>query len=157
MADERDIRLAAHTECQVVVQGDQAYLMQLLVNLVENALKHTPAGGSVRVAVAGDTDFDTALIAVRDTGVGIASEHLPHLFERFYRVDPARSSSGAGLGLAICRWVAEAHGGRIDVESQPGTGTTFTVRLRRNPTSPTPPTNATSRTGPTGLTALRVR
>jgi heavy metal sensor kinase len=157
MADERDIRLAAHTECQVVVQGDQAHLMQLLVNLVENALKHTPAGGSVRVAVAGDTDFDTALIAVRDTGVGIASEHLPHLFERFYRVDPARSSSGAGLGLAICRWVAEAHGGRIDVESQPGTGTTFTVRLRRNPTSPTPPTNATSLTGPTGLTALRVR
>jgi len=68
---------------------------------------------------------------VRDTGIGIASEHLPHLFERFYRVDKARSRAegGSGLGLSICRWIAEAHGGCIFVESLPGKGSTFTVRL----------------------------
>jgi signal transduction histidine kinase len=69
-------------------------------------------------------------LSVRDTGVGIASEHLPHLFERFYRVDPSRSSDGGvGLGLAISRWIVEAHGGRIEVESQLGRGSTFRVRL----------------------------
>jgi heavy metal sensor kinase len=148
LADEREIQLMAQTEPELVVQGDQAHLMELLVNLVENALKHTPAGGSISVTVAGDpADPLTALVAVRDTGVGIAPEHLPHLFERFFRVDPARSTSGAGLGLAISRWIAEAHGGRIHVESQLGLGTTFTVRLRRDGTSPSREVGLTSSRG----------
>jgi heavy metal sensor kinase len=134
LADEAGIRLTANVERGVMVHGDQAHLMQLLINLIENALKHTPAGGSVAVAVSGDSDQVTALVEVRDTGVGIPAEHLPHVFERFYRVDSARSTSGAGLGLAISRWIAKAHGGRIDVNSQLGVGTTFTVRVPRDST-----------------------
>jgi signal transduction histidine kinase len=74
------------------------------------------------------------VLTVHDTGIGIAAEHLPYLFERFYRVDPARSSAGgAGLGLAISKSIAEEHGGRIHVASQPGAGSTFTVTLPRAP------------------------
>jgi heavy metal sensor kinase len=129
MAEERGIQLSSVVEEHSVVLGDQAHLMQLLVNLIENALKHTPAGGSVTVVVGLDTKQTMALVAVRDTGVGIPAEHLPHVFERFYRVDQARSTSGVGLGLAISRWIAEAHDGRIEVESQAGAGATFSVLL----------------------------
>ena len=146
MADEHVIRLVAQAERRVVVQGDQAQLMQLLVNLVDNALKYTPAGGSVAVVVAGDSDQLTARVSVRDTGVGIDPEHLPHVFERFYRVDPARAGGGVGLGLAISLWIAEVHGGCIDVESHPEVGSTFTVRLPRDfATRPAAPVPALSR------------
>jgi two-component system OmpR family sensor kinase len=132
LAAERDIRLATSTRPGVTVQGDETRLTQLIVNLVDNGLAHTPAGGSVTVTAEVEPGDAAAVLSVRDTGVGIASEHLPHLFERFYRVDPSRSSSGgSGLGLAISRSIAEAHGGRIEVESQPGRGTTFRVRLPR--------------------------
>ena len=108
--------------------GDRARVQQVLSNLLDNALAHTPAGGAVTFdarRAAGDT-----IIEVRDTGEGIAAEHLPHVFDRFYRADPSRSraTGGAGLGLAIARQVVEASGGRISAASVPGAGTTFEVR-----------------------------
>lgn len=111
------------------VRGDRDRLVQVFVNLVDNALRHTPAGG--RVTVRATAERDRVLVTVEDSGEGVAAEHLPHLFERFYRAQKSRSpqSGGAGLGLAIVRQVVEAHGGRIDVESVVGEGTRFRLAL----------------------------
>ena len=113
----------------VHVQGDPQALRRLLLNLLDNALKFTPAGGTVKLAI--DTDERQVSLSVRDTGIGIGADHLPHIFDRFYRVDRARSRAqgGAGLGLAIVWWIAEVHGGTIDVESQLERGSVFRVRL----------------------------
>jgi len=129
LAEERGIVLAADALAPCVILGDQTRLTQLLINLVDNAVKYTPAGGQVTVQLA--RDAATALLAVTDTGIGIAPEHLPRLFERFYRADTARSrgAGGAGLGLAIADWIARAHGGQIAVASAVGSGSTFSVRL----------------------------
>jgi len=109
------------------VRGDADRLRQLGVILLDNAVRYTQAG-AVTLRLTGGHG---AILSVSDTGPGIAPEHLPHIFERFYRADPARSSDqgGFGLGLAIARWIAEAHGGRIEVTSAPGRGSTFSVRL----------------------------
>ncbi len=111
------------------VSADAHALRRLFLILIDNAIKYTPAGGRVEVFVA--TENGSALAAVRDSGIGIAAEHLPNVFERFYRVDKARSreSGGVGLGLSIGRWIAEAHAGGIEVESTPGQGSIFQVRL----------------------------
>lgn len=111
------------------VQADRDRLVQVLLNLVDNAVRHTPEGGSVTVCLGAGPD--RVSIQVRDTGEGIPEEHLPRLFERFYRVDASRSrkSGGTGLGLSIVRQIVEAHGGSIGVESRPGVGTTFRVDL----------------------------
>ncbi len=113
----------------VVVQGDPDRLKQLVLILIDNALKYTAAGGRVTVSlrrVEGKATIDIA-----DTGIGIAPEDLPRVFERFYRADAARSrdAGGTGLGLPIARWIAEEHGGTLDLASTLGTGTTATVRL----------------------------
>jgi signal transduction histidine kinase len=113
------------------VRGDGTRLRQLFLNLITNAIKYTPAGGLVTLEARRQ---DTHLrISVHDTGIGIAPGDLPHIFDRFWRADPARSRTGArpgsGLGLAISRWIAEAHGGRIEVQSRPGRGTMFAVTL----------------------------
>jgi two-component system, OmpR family, sensor kinase len=129
LAAERGVRLAVGAEPGIVVHGDESRLMQLIVNLVDNAIAHTPSGTNVTVDVAMERDGSTAVLSVRDTGLGIAPEHLPHLFERFYRADPARAAGALGLGLAISRSIVEAHGGRIEAESRPGRGSTFTVKL----------------------------
>jgi two-component system OmpR family sensor kinase len=114
------------------VEGVFDELARMIRNLVDNARRHAEAANvavTVREAVGG------AEIEVKDDGVGIAPEHLPHIFDRFYRVDPSRSTEtgGTGLGLAICKGVAEAHGGTIRVESAVGQGTTFTVFLPERP------------------------
>jgi len=102
--------------------------MQLMVNLVDNAIKYTPPGGVVTVATRHEPGW--AIVEVADTGPGIRPEHRQRIFERFFRADSARSrGGGAGLGLAISRWIAEAHGGEIHVESGPAGGTSFSVRL----------------------------
>ncbi len=113
----------------VTLRADEDLLLHLLLNLLDNALKHTEAGG--RVVAGWGLDDGCAELWVRDTGAGIAAEHLGRIFDRFYRADKARSRAegGAGLGLSICRWIAEAHGGSIAVASAPGRGSTFTVRL----------------------------
>lgn len=114
---------------KLVVRGDRTRLKQLFRNLLENAIRYTPSGGSISVSAV--RQERTALIAVRDTGIGIPAEHLPHIFERFYRVDKARSRAdgGAGLGLSICQHITEVHGGRIEVESRVSEGSTFSVFL----------------------------
>jgi two-component system sensor histidine kinase BaeS len=101
------------------------------MNLLTNAIKYTPSGGQVSInCVANDGQL---VFSVQDTGIGIAPGDLPHIFDRFWRADPARSRTGVrpgvGLGLAICKWIAEAHGGSITVQSRPGRGTTFVVTL----------------------------
>ncbi len=114
---------------QATILGDEDRLKQLLLNLVDNAIKYTQPGGSVQLSLAKDTGW--AQLVVRDTGIGIPAEDLPHIFERFYRVDKARSRAqgGSGLGLAIVKWVVQTHGGAIKVNSIVGEGTTFTVTL----------------------------
>jgi two-component system, OmpR family, sensor kinase len=114
---------------QVRVWGDGDRLRQLLLNLVDNAIKYTPAGGQVVLRLS--QEEGRARIEVADTGLGISEEDLHLIFERFYRVDKSRGrvQGGSGLGLSIAKWVAEAHGGNIEVESSVGKGTTFTVLL----------------------------
>ena len=113
----------------LVVKGDAARLRELFMNLLDNAIRYTPAPGTVSVSL--HREGEMAIVAIKDTGVGIAAEDMPFIFERFYRVDKARSRAqgGTGLGLAICRYIAEAHGGKIEVESQVGVGSTFSVWL----------------------------
>jgi signal transduction histidine kinase len=151
------------------VEGDPLWLQQIVTNLLNNAIKYTPEGGEVRVALKGEgrgkkgkegegegkkgkegedngdiplhpppsPSFPFAVLSVSDTGVGIPPEHLPHIFDRFYRVDAGRSrdAGGSGLGLNIVKWAVEAHGGTIEVSSEVGKGTTFTVRLPQSKTT----------------------
>ena len=117
---------------EAVVTGDADYLKELLLILVDNAVSYTPDGGQIRLGV--ERVGDEVRISVHDTGVGIESADLPHLFERFYRADRTRaraagSNRGTGLGLSIANWIADEHGGRIEVTSTPGLGSTFAVML----------------------------
>ncbi len=134
LAEAENITVSTRMPDQpVVVPADQGRIRQLLLNLVTNAVKYSPAGGSVTLEL---DDFGPDIVLqVRDTGIGIAPGDLPHIFDRFWRGDPSRSRAGvqpgSGLGLAITKWVAEAHGGTITVQSRPGRGTTFTVTLPR--------------------------
>jgi signal transduction histidine kinase len=109
------------------VQGDGRRLEQALQNLASNALRHTRAGG--RITLAAEQDAESTRIRVADTGVGIAPEHLPHIFERFYKADPSRSAAGSGLGLSIVKAIVERHGGKVSATSVPGEGTTFEIEL----------------------------
>jgi two-component system, OmpR family, sensor kinase len=113
----------------VQVIGDADRLKQLLLIVLDNALKYTPSGGRVTLSLR--QCADAGEISVQDTGVGIASQDLPHVFERFYRADPARNrdAGGTGLGLPIARWIVEQHRGAIHIDSAPGRGTTVTVSL----------------------------
>ncbi|MBA4114943.1 MAG: GHKL domain-containing protein [Rubrobacter sp.] len=114
------------------VRGDETQLTSMFTNLVENAVKYTPADG--RVDVTGESGESEVVVRVSDTGIGIPEKYLARIFERFYRVDKARSkeTGGTGLGLSIVRHIAENHGGRVTVESVPGEGSTFTVCLPRD-------------------------
>jgi len=117
----------------VTATGDRDRLRQLLWNLVENALRYTPPNGVIRLDLERENRY--AVVRVADTGPGIPTEHLPRVFDRFYRVDRARSraTGGSGLGLAIVKHIAQAHGGTVAVDSQADRGTTFTVRLPAEP------------------------
>jgi signal transduction histidine kinase len=113
---------------------DRHRIREMLLNLVTNAIKYTPAGGTVALSLA--QEDGAVVFTVADTGIGIAAGDLPHIFDRFWRADPARSRTGdrpgTGLGLAITKWIAEAHGGSITVQSRPGRGSVFIVRLPRD-------------------------
>lgn len=112
---------------RIQVWADPDSLTRALLILIDNAFKYTPAGG--RVLIRAGRQGEGIAIQVVDTGIGIATEDLPHLFERFYRTDRARSRGGTGLGLAIAKWVASVHGGRLTAESEPAKGSTFTLWL----------------------------
>jgi heavy metal sensor kinase len=129
LAESRGLRLRASPDEPAWVEGDQARLRQVFVNLVDNAIKYTPPGGSVDAEVRREGEAVVAVI--RDTGIGIAAEHLRRVFDRFYRVDKARSRAegGTGLGLSIARSIVTAHGGQVELASTPGEGTACTVRL----------------------------
>lgn len=115
----------------VTVMGDSDALRQVLLILLDNAIKYTPTDGTITVRLR--EQRDEARVTVSDTGIGIEPEHLPHVFERFYRADPARTAGGTGLGLSIAQWIAGQHGGRIEAESSPGRGSVFTVHLPKVP------------------------
>jgi two-component system sensor histidine kinase BaeS len=132
-AEEGEIDLIVELSEQrdgLVARGDTERLQQVLGNLVANALRHTPPGGTIRIGAA--PAVSGAVLSVEDTGVGIQAEDLPYIFDRFWKGDRARvrnSFSGSGLGLAIARELVRAHGGTIEVRSEPGRGTQFRIRL----------------------------
>ncbi len=141
LAEEKNVRLILDMpQAPMMVQGDWTMLRQALVNLIDNAVKHSPPGATVNLVCR--DEGDGVEIAVVDQGPGIAPEHLPHIFERFYRVDASRNRAegGFGLGLAIARWAVEAHGGHLDAESRPGVGSVFRIVLPR----PIPPAFAST-------------
>jgi signal transduction histidine kinase len=125
-----DVTLQADVADDLFVEADAERIHQVLFNLVDNAVRFTPPGGEVTIAAR--RDGDRVRVQVMDTGVGVGPEHLPRLFERFYRADASRSrddGSGTGIGLAIARSIVEGHGGRITAESEPNNGTTLTFDL----------------------------
>ena len=134
LADRRGVALEVGTFEEAVLTGDPALVRQLLMIVLDNAVKFTPTGGRVRVSVAAPPPEGRAEAVVEDTGIGIGPEQLPHMFERFWRGDPARARGngapdGAGLGLAIARWIADAHGAKIEVTSELGKGTRVAIRF----------------------------
>jgi len=128
-AREKAVKLVVDLRKSCRVSGDADRLRQLFFNLLDNAIKYTPPDG--KVTVQGEPSNGQVCVTVADTGIGIPADHLPHVFDRFYRVDPARSpeTDGSGLGLAICRSIAEAHGGRLEIDSIYGSGTRLTLTL----------------------------
>ncbi|HTB12692.1 MAG TPA: ATP-binding protein [Bryobacteraceae bacterium] len=146
-AEEKDVKLTASIEPCAPVEADHTQIERLLSNLLSNAVKYTPKGGSVRVVVGPAREPGWTKLSVEDTGVGIPAENLPHIFDRFYRVRNPQTNSiqGLGLGLSFVAWIVEAHGGRIDVASNSGEGTRFTVLLPSGPeaSEPAPAESAT--------------
>ncbi len=129
IANEKDIKIVIAYLEPIHVNGDAVRLRQMIWNLLHNAIKYTLPGGEVKVALEDKEDF--AFLTVQDTGIGIPEEHLPLIFNRFYRVDKARSreEGGSGLGLSICKYIVEAHKGKIEVESSPRQGTRFKIQF----------------------------
>jgi signal transduction histidine kinase len=127
VAEERQIRVSTEVASGLIVNADRERLRQVLANLLDNAIKYMPPGGSV--TIRGRKDGELVAIEVADTGMGIAAHDLPRIWERLYRGDQSRTERGLGLGLSLVRAIVLAHGGTVDVSSDPGKGSTFTVRL----------------------------
>jgi signal transduction histidine kinase len=127
VAEARNVTLVADLAPAPVVTGDRTRLEQVAANLIDNAVKYTPSGGRVDVEVA--QEGTTAVLRVRDTGAGIAADDLPRIWDRLFRGDAARSERGLGLGLSLVKAIVEAHRGTVTVASEPGTGSTFEVRI----------------------------
>jgi heavy metal sensor kinase len=129
LAEAKDQKLGACANSHLLVRGDPVRLRHVVYNLVDNAIKYTPAGGAVNVSVTA-VDHHVRLV-VQDTGIGIADEHLPRVFERFYRVDKSRSrvAGGAGLGLSIVQSIVSAHGGTVEITSRVGAGTRCAITM----------------------------
>jgi heavy metal sensor kinase len=142
LAENKGLHLVFHADEPAKVSGDNLGLRQVFFNVLDNAIKYTPSGGSITVQMKHSDG--QAIVTIKDTGIGIPPEHLPHVFDRFYRVDKARSRAegGTGLGLSIARGTVSAHGGRIELTSAPGQGTTCIITL---PTQLVPESRANQR------------
>ena len=136
LGQEQDVQVTLGTVTPATVQGDELRLRELLLNLVDNAIKYSQPSGKVEISLV--SEGNTARLSVLDHGIGIPLEEQVRIFDRFYRADAARAHAkkGTGLGLSICKWIAEAHHGRIEVQSTEGDGSQFTVILPLAPTSP---------------------
>lgn len=130
LAEDKDIKFDAQIQPGIVINADREKIRSLLFNLLSNAFKFTPQGKEIKIMLA--QDKSGAIFKIIDQGIGIAAKDLPNLFSRFYRLNNEMKNEGTGLGLAICKWIVEAHGGRIEAESQLGQGSTFTVILPLN-------------------------
>ena len=126
LAEAKGLELACETENRLTVRGESDALIRMFINLLDNAIKYTEYG---EVKVSARRDGGLVQVEINDTGIGIPPEHLPHIFERFYRVEQSRSKQGTGLGLALVQQIVTAHGGTLEAKSQPGQGTTFVIRL----------------------------
>lgn len=129
LSDQKGLHVTVSAGPGISVEGDEMHVRRAILNIVDNAIKYTPQEGTISVVVKEDTSH--AIVTISDTGVGIASENLSFIFDRFYRVDASRSSKGFGLGLSIAQAIVEAHRGTVTVASQPGQGTTFTILFPR--------------------------
>jgi signal transduction histidine kinase len=129
LAQDKGIKFAVDAHEELMVSGDKVKLRQLFINILENAVRYTPTAGHISVSLV--KQESNAVVSISDTGIGIPPEHLPHIFERFYRVDKARARAdgGVGLGLAIAKIITESHKGKIEVESELGKGTTFRISI----------------------------
>lgn len=129
LAEQKNINLVNGPLEETVVMGDKIRLQQLFTNLIDNAVKFTPEGGSIQIRLEKNMDF--VQVKVMDTGIGIPKEEQENIFKRFYRVDKSRSkeTGGVGLGLSIVEWIAHIHQGRIEFDSEQNKGSTFTVYL----------------------------
>jgi len=129
LAEDKGITVQCSSTENVFVEGDRARLKQVIVNLLDNAIKYTLSGGSIQLNVTRQNGH--AILEVDDTGIGIPAEAVPHVFERFFRVDKARSrdEGGAGIGLSIVKSVCAAHGAKVEVESAMGKGSRFRIQL----------------------------
>ena len=132
VADEKDVEITLAYLEPVTIFGDAHRLKQMVWILIHNAIKFTPGGGEIKITLQ-DMD-DTVYFTIKDTGIGIPEQDLPKIFDRFYRVDKARSrqEGGSGLGLAICKYIVDRHQGTIDVESKLGEGTKFKIRFPKH-------------------------
>jgi len=131
VSDLKKVTVTLEPGDEVVVSGARDRLRQVFANLLDNAIKYTPEGGSVRIAVTADGSW--AVVTVADTGSGIGAQDLPRIWDRLYRADPSRSERGLGLGLSLVKAYVEAHQGTVEAQSEPGHGSTFTVRLPLTP------------------------
>ncbi|MBW2017183.1 MAG: HAMP domain-containing histidine kinase [Deltaproteobacteria bacterium] len=130
IAEEKGVGIVLEVPKECAFQGDIRKLQRMVANLLDNALKYTPSGGTVRISL--EDGAGRIVLSVQDTGIGITPEDLPRIFDRFYRCDESRSQGGVGLGLSFALAVARAHGGNIRVQSTPGRGSTFSVFLPRS-------------------------
>ncbi|MEO5894094.1 MAG: ATP-binding protein, partial [Vicinamibacterales bacterium] len=130
VADEEGVQIKTQVADEIVLDVDRNRFRQVLANLLDNALKYTPAGGRAEISATREHD-GTVQIVVSDTGSGIPAEELPHVWTRLYRGDKSRSTRGLGLGLSLVKAIVEAHGGQVSIASKPGAGTWVTVRIPR--------------------------
>lgn len=131
LAEEKNVTVTTNVPVELSVVADRSRLRQVLANLMDNAVKYTPPGG--RMGIEGHRTADGVTLSVQDTGIGIPATELPRVWERLYRGDQSRSERGLGLGLSLVRAIVQAHGGRVEVSSEPGVGSTFTVTLSSRP------------------------